>query len=203
MKTSLIFKLWSVVGLAALASACGHSSSDAPVLPSETSATTGQYAWVVGTWHMQGEPTSWGDLGADIREIKITPTEASVEKFGHLAAESGGFNTNGYDFGGNCLFRVHAKDFAIELDPSSASAPSVSGNKIVFNSRSYELVQDPGNRDDCDKQIARINQVANDGNRYPVGLPVQQQDSDSFVLENATFNMYGASGPAYKRVKDN
>ena len=200
MKKSPSLSLWTVAALTILTSACGsknntqvvsgtaaNSAAPAPTpapLP-EISATTGDYEWFVGTWKLNGIEFNFGDLGMTIREMKITPTEAWVEKFGHLAAESWGrFNKDGFDYGGNCLFKVHSKDFAIEIENNVENTSDIK-ESLVFNTRSYELIEDPGNRDDCDKQIARMNQIIIGEPRYWIGAPVKVT-AHSFRLNDTT-----------------
>ena len=126
---------------------CGKESSNGSTPTPQPTFTadnlSSQGHWIYGQWHLQGTPGSWGDLGADIRDIKITAQEVTYDIFGHLAAQSWSFNTDGYDFGGNCLFRVHSKSFG--TIPSQSST----GCTLDVANPHYELIGDPGNRDDC------------------------------------------------------
>jgi hypothetical protein len=159
-------------------SACG-SDKPAKSEPEKLVSLDQENTWMRGEWHFVGTPSSWGDLGADIRHMHIAPAEMWVETFGHLAAESPNFNTNGFDYGGNCLYRVHASNFGMKTNKSSGR------RSFAFYRDSFELLDDPGNRHDCAEQIKRINAVTqNPSEPTEIGV-VTSGDDGLFKLDTA------------------
>jgi hypothetical protein len=137
-----------------LVMACGKDHpSDVDSNAEALTAVELDHAWMLGEWHLQGTPTSYSDLGADVRHMHIAKNEIWLETFGHLAAESSLFNTDGFDYGGNCLYRAHGSRFGFKGQSNSVV------KVFALYRDSFELLDDPGNRADCATQIKRINEV--------------------------------------------
>jgi hypothetical protein len=168
-------KVYSFALLALLASACtitapsdpgwtavdqggdGNTPTAVQLTPIASNSST---SWLIGDWQLNRSPVSYGDVGSDPQSFHISATEIWVEKFGHLASENYSFNTDGYDYGGNCRYRIHSTYFGLDTD------------QLVIYPSTYELISDSGNRSDCDQQISRMNQVNTGTYEKAIGTPV-------------------------------
>jgi hypothetical protein len=182
------FVLLAVLTAASL-SACGQwlqpPREDRTQLRDSESALlelSADYEWLIGDWHLKGTPTSWGDLGADIRHIKISRSGMWVEAQGHLAAENGAFNSEGFSYSGNCLYRIQSREFGVQIEQPTHSIktamPVLKALREVF-----ELRDEGGNTSDCREQIARMNSILERGRSVvSIGHFIRSSDDRTMQL---------------------
>jgi hypothetical protein len=175
-----LFRLLVSAFLALSLQGCGSGKDKAEpeVQVEQLAAISGDQTWMYGDWHLQGTPASFSDMGADIRVFHISKEELWIEKFGHLAAESSLFNTEGYDYGGNCLYRAHGTRFGFKVNANSHQS------SLSFFRDRFELLDDPGNHADCATQIKRINDVIQrEHYSKEIGPITHGVDEDSLKLD--------------------